>query len=50
MNTIRVEKNTLPQQLLELGVTHWPMWTKEVSVFPWTHDSITVMIAPRANL
>ncbi len=38
MSTIRVEKNPSPQQLLELGVTHWPIWTKEVSVFPWTYD------------
>ena len=38
MNTIRVEKYPSPQQLLELGVTSWPIWTKEISVFPWTYD------------
>lgn len=38
MNTILVNKNPSPQQLAELGVTQWPTWTREVSVFPWTYD------------
>lgn len=27
-----------PAKLDELGVTSWPIWTKEVSQFPWTYD------------
>lgn len=38
MTTIRVEK---PDQatLDALGVSRWPIWTKEVSTFPWTYSS-----------
>ncbi|NJN49823.1 MAG: cupin domain-containing protein [Alkalinema sp. RL_2_19] len=25
-------------QLTDLGVNSWPIWTKEVSTFPWTYD------------
>lgn len=42
MHTIRIEKHPSPQQLVELSVTHWPIWTKEVSVFPWTYDSTEI--------
>ncbi len=35
MNNITVE-HTPPQSRLEaLGVSKWPTWRKEVSVFPW---------------
>jgi uncharacterized protein len=38
MTTIHVEK---PDQatLVALGVSRWPIWTKEVSTFPWTYNS-----------
>ena len=28
-----------PALLENLGVFSWPIWTKEVSTFPWTYDS-----------
>ena len=38
MSEIKVEKNPLPSTLDELGVKSWPIWTKEVSTFPWSYD------------
>ena len=38
MSKIRVERQPNPQRLQELGVTNWPVWTKEASEFPWTYD------------
>jgi uncharacterized cupin superfamily protein len=32
---IIVEKNPSQEKLQHLGVTKWPTWKKEVSVFPW---------------
>jgi len=32
---ITVEKKPTPARLEVLGVTKWPTWEKEVSVFPW---------------
>ena len=37
MNII-VEKPT-PEKPAQLGVRSWPIWTKEVSEFPWYYDS-----------
>lgn len=34
---IAVEKPT-DSKLKELGVTKWPIWTKEVSTFDWYYD------------
>ena len=28
-----------PERLAALGVLSWPIWTKDVSIFPWTYDS-----------
>lgn len=39
MSTIKVEKNPDPARLEALGVFKWPIWTKEVSEFPWTYDT-----------
>jgi uncharacterized protein len=33
---ITVEKNPTQSHLESLGVSKWPTWQKEVSVFPWT--------------
>ena len=33
---ITVEKNPTQSHLKSLGVSKWPTWQKEVSVFPWT--------------
>jgi hypothetical protein len=38
MSEIKVEKNPLPSTLDEMGVRSWPIWTKEVSSFPWSYD------------
>ena len=36
INQITVEKNPAQTRLESLGVSKWPTWQKEVSVFPWT--------------
>jgi uncharacterized cupin superfamily protein len=38
MNKITVKSDPTPELLRELGVESWPIWTKEVSTFPWTYD------------
>ena len=35
---ITVEKEPGRDRLEALGVFMWPIWTKEVSNFPWTYD------------
>lgn len=35
---IKVEKLS-QEELEERGVFTWPIWTKEVSRFPWSYDS-----------
>ncbi len=39
MVEIQVEHQPTPERLQALGVTHWPIWTKAVSEFPWTYDT-----------
>jgi hypothetical protein len=39
MSEITVEHNPSPAKLEVMGVYDWPIWTKEVSQFPWTYDS-----------
>ncbi len=36
---IQVERNPGEERLKELGVRDWPIWTKEVSEFPWEYDT-----------
>ena len=38
MTKITVEHNPSKERLEELGISSWPIWTKEVSEFPWTYD------------
>ncbi len=38
MSEIKVERNPDQSRLESLGVPGWPMWTKEVSEFPWSYD------------
>lgn len=38
MDEIRIERNPDKQRLKELGISGWPIWTKEASEFPWTYD------------
>lgn len=35
---IKIVRKPSTEQLEELGVFQWPIWTKEVSEFPWTYD------------
>jgi uncharacterized cupin superfamily protein len=37
MSDIKVERKPSPERLRELGVESWPIWTKEVSKFPWSY-------------
>ncbi len=38
MSKIKVIRNPSKAQLEELGVSDWPIWTKESSEFPWSYD------------
>ncbi|MGB4811006.1 MAG: cupin domain-containing protein [Methylophilaceae bacterium] len=38
MSKITVEQPSA-EQLTSLDVDNWPIWTKEVSEFPWTYSS-----------
>ena len=38
MDKIEVLSDLPEEQLDELGVFTWPIWTKEASTFPWTYD------------
>lgn len=35
---IHIEHNPDDARLNELGVLSWPLWTKEVSSFPWSYS------------
>jgi uncharacterized cupin superfamily protein len=39
MSEIKIEKNPSEDRLASLGVRGWPVWTKEVSTFPWSYDA-----------
>ncbi len=36
--SIIVKHNPSEEELGKLNVRKWPVWTKEVSEFPWTYD------------
>jgi len=38
MADIKIERNPSEDRLEELGVKEWPIWTKEISEFPWSYD------------
>ena len=38
MQRIAVEKNPSNTRLRAEGVSSWPIWTKEISTFPWQYD------------
>jgi len=38
MADIERDHNPTQGRLDDLGVKAWPIWTKEVSTFPWTYD------------
>lgn len=35
---IQVQTQPSEVQLTQLGVKQWPIWTKEISTFPWYYD------------
>ena len=35
---IKIERQPSTERLNQLGVLKWPIWTKEISEFPWTYD------------
>jgi uncharacterized protein len=37
-NSIKIERQPTQETLTKLGIFTWPIWTKEVSQFPWTYD------------
>lgn len=39
METIQVDHNPEESKIKAMGVKSWPIWTCEVSEFPWTYDS-----------
>jgi uncharacterized cupin superfamily protein len=39
MSEIKIEREPAEERLSELGVRGWPIWTKEISTFPWSYDS-----------
>jgi len=38
MSDIKVDRGPSPEKMTELGVTSWPVWTKEVSTFAWSYS------------
>lgn len=38
MSKIKVERNPAEKRLQDDGIYDWPIWTKEVSEFPWTYS------------
>jgi len=39
MSKIKVERNPAEKRLQDDGIYNWPIWTKEVSEFPWTYNA-----------
>lgn len=37
---ITIERDPSQERLQTLNVFEWPIWSKEVSEFPWTYDEI----------
>jgi uncharacterized cupin superfamily protein len=40
VTTIQIQRQPNQEELDRLGVDSWPIWTKEVSEFPWTYDAV----------
>jgi hypothetical protein len=38
MSQIKIERHPSENRLQALSVREWPIWTKEVSEFPWFYD------------
>lgn len=35
--SIEINSSPTPEQIEKLGVKTWPIWTKDISEFPWTY-------------
>ncbi len=40
MGEIQIERHPDEGRLSELGVREWPVWTKEISEFPWEYAAV----------
>ena len=38
MSEVKIERNPDPKKIDKMGIKKWPVWTKEVSEFPWSYD------------
>jgi len=38
MEKILIEHHPDEKRIQELGIRTWPIWTKEISEFPWSYD------------
>ena len=38
MSGIEIDRSPEKATLARLGVLSWPIWTKEISTFPWSYD------------
>ncbi len=38
MAKIETQKQITESELKDMAVGQWPIWTKEVSTFPWSYD------------
>jgi uncharacterized protein len=39
MSKVHIERNLNSARLETLALDRWPIWTKEVSEFPWEYDA-----------
>lgn len=39
MSGIKIEKQASRDVLKQKGIFEWPVWTKEISTFPWIYDA-----------
>lgn len=39
MSVVQVDPKPTLEKLASLGITSWPIWSCEISEFPWTYDS-----------
>lgn len=40
---IKIEKAN-SETISQLGVTSWPIWTKEISEFPWSYEQTEICL------
>jgi uncharacterized cupin superfamily protein len=39
MREVKIEHDASDERLKDLGISSWPIWTKEASEFPWQYDA-----------